>query len=135
LIGFLFIALVLALLGALVCSAAWAKHDPTPGRALAVGLACFTALAGAAILTLVAWVVSGLRCDEGCVTPPANWRADRDAWQWDAIGVLGFAGLALTMGAVVLTVRWRGANSWLGFLAPAACYLAALALYSSEAVL
>jgi hypothetical protein len=49
----------------------------------------------------------GLKCDDSCGTPPP-WRDDPNAWQWEAIGILGIAGLvcALVFFAAV-ALRWR----------------------------
>jgi hypothetical protein len=39
----------------------------------------------------------GLQCDDSCGEPPP-WRDDPNAWQWEALGILGIAGLACGLG-------------------------------------
>jgi len=65
------------------------------------GVSGFEALAGAF------WGFT-LKCDDTCGTPPP-WRDDPDAWQWDALGIVGLAGLGcalLFVACIALGRRW-----------------------------
>jgi hypothetical protein len=41
------------------------------------------------------WLVSALRCDEGCDEYSSSWHQNPDAWQWSALGLLGAGCFAL----------------------------------------
>lgn len=84
----------------------------------------------AILLTWVFSVLGGMGCDETCDETSLSWHRHRGAWQWDAVSLLGFAGLALTVIAAVLIAKRRTRSSWLALAAPAACYLGAWGLYS-----
>lgn len=88
------------------------------------------ALLLAILLTWVFFVLGGMGCDETCDETSLSWHRHRDAWQWDAVSLFGFAGLALTVAAAVLTAKRRTGSSWFAWAAPAACYVAAWTLYS-----
>ena len=66
-----------------------------------VAVSCFAALVG------LLWGF-GLKCDDSCSIGP-HWREDPQAWQWDAFGFIGLAGLGcalVLLAAVVFRLRW-----------------------------
>jgi hypothetical protein len=72
----------------------------TAGRVL-VGLAV---TAGAAFHALLWLFVAGFQCDESC--DGGSWQTTPGAWQWTAMGVLGFTSFVLTLVfAVAFAVR------------------------------
>jgi hypothetical protein len=86
----------------------------TAGRVL-VGLAV---TAGAAFHALLWLFVAGFQCDESC--DGGSWQTTPGAWQWTAMGVLGFASFVLAAGfAIALALR---GPRWvtIGFAAAAA---------------
>ena len=76
-------------------------------RAGSIALAtAIVIVSGFGMFTGVLWGF-GLKCDDSCSSGP-SWRDDPNAWQWEAIGILGIAGLACALvffAAVAL--RWR----------------------------
>ena len=72
--------------------------------------ACATVvyLVGTGIWMLYMGLLSALRCDDNCLAPQYvnSWRETTDAWQWSAVGWLGFVGAGLALIAVV--------GSWFG---------------------
>jgi hypothetical protein len=71
---------------------------------LATGIAAASCLA--ALIGLL-WGF-GLKCDDSCSIGP-HWREDPQAWQWDAFGIAGLAGLGcavVLLGAVAFRLRW-----------------------------
>jgi hypothetical protein len=77
-----------------------------------VAASCFAALIG------LVWGF-GLKCDDSCSIGP-QWREDPQAWQWDAFGFAGLAGLGcalVLLAAVVFRLRWLavcGLVAWAG---------------------
>jgi hypothetical protein len=72
----------------------------TAGRILA-GLAI---TAGAAYHALLWLFVAAFQCDESC--DGGSWQTTPGAWQWTAMGVLGFASFVLALAfAVAFAVR------------------------------
>jgi hypothetical protein len=84
-------------------------HSPalaTVGRVL-VGLAV---TAGAAYHALLWLFVAALQCDESC--DGGSWQVTPGAWQWTAMGVLGFASFVLTL-AFAVAFAVRSSPRWL----------------------
>src|SRR5690242_19020558 len=94
-------------------------------------------LAPATLNALICLFASGMACDDSCTLyagegtwPGVPWRDTADAWQWHAIGWLGFASFVFALlFAVSLHLRWRrlpiacfalacvtGLIPWLGLL-------------------
>jgi hypothetical protein len=85
--------MVLCLLIGLLCDAKGLNpvpslHGPAglaPSSRFALGL---LATLGATWSTVLAWLVNGMRCDDGCtrrdVDPGRGWRSYSDGWQYDA---------------------------------------------------
>jgi hypothetical protein len=66
-----------------------------------VAASCFAALIG------LLWGFA-LKCDDSC-SIGSHWREDPGAWQWDAFGIAGLAGLGcalVLLGAVAFRLRW-----------------------------
>jgi FtsH-binding integral membrane protein len=89
---------------------------PQPSRR-PIRLATATTLAlsllvtvGATWATLLAWLINGMRCDDGCTSratePGRGWRSYRDGWQYDA--QLTAALIALACAAAAMRFAWRG---------------------------
>jgi hypothetical protein len=74
--------------------------------------------AGAAVHGFFWLIVGGFSCDESC--DGGSWHGTPDAWQWQAMTVLGFASFMLAVGfAIALALR---GPRWvtIGFAAAAA---------------
>ena len=82
---------------------------------LATGI---VAASGLAALIGVFWGF-GLKCDDSCSVGP-HWREDPQAWQWEAFGMVGLAGLGcalVLMAALVFRLRWLAVcvlTAWAG---------------------
>jgi hypothetical protein len=64
------------------------------------------------------WVlVAGLQCDESC--DRGSWQGTPGAWQWSAMGWLGFASLLLAAAFAIALATRRGRRLTLGLLASA----------------
>ena len=101
----------------------------TPALRMAGRVAASVAIAALGLVTAAIWVfVGGFSCDESCTLltgegrrPGIPWQDAADAWQWTAIGWLGFATLVSALGcAIALHVpaaRRRRVPAALGSLA------------------
>ena len=78
----------------------------TAGRIL-VGL---IATVGAAYHALLWLFVAGFQCDESC--DGGSWQGTPGAWQWTAMGLLGFASFVLTL-ALAIAFAVRSSPRWL----------------------
>jgi hypothetical protein len=66
-----------------------------------VAASCFAALIG------LLWGF-GLKCDDSC-SIGSHWSESPESWQWDALGLLGLAGLGcalLLLAAIAFRLRW-----------------------------
>jgi hypothetical protein len=72
-----------------------------------VGLAI---TAGAAIHALLWLIIAGFSCDESC--DGGSWQGTPDAWQWTAMGALGFASFVLAL-AFAIAFAVRKSPRWL----------------------
>ena len=98
-------------------------HSPvlaTAGRIFA-GLAV---TAGAAYHALFWLFVAALPCDESC--DGGSWQGTPGAWQWTAMGVLGFASFVLAL-AFAIAFAVRSSPRWLTIGLAAAAAAAAIA--------
>jgi hypothetical protein len=85
------------------------------GRIL-VGLAVTAAAAFHSLLWLV---VAGFQCDESC--EGGSWQGTPGAWQWSAMGALGFASFLLTLAfAIAFAVRGSSRRLTVGLASAAA---------------
>ncbi len=82
-------------------------REPTTAQRILAVVGSVVALCGALFLELVAFILHGVRCNEGCDGPRGDWRYDEGAWQWDL--QLGWAtvGVMLAVGMVVLAALGR----------------------------
>jgi hypothetical protein len=82
------------------------QHRPGARAAsLVLGAGYWSASAFWAAVSLL---IAGMECDESCFES-SDWRHREGAWQWDAIGALGLAGLgAATAVALFVVARRRG---------------------------
>ena len=63
---------------------------------------------GFALLLGLLWGL-GLKCDDAC-SPHRGWRGDPDAWQWNAIAVLGV--VTFVAGFALVVFVWRRRPVW-----------------------
>jgi hypothetical protein len=92
----------------------------TAGR-IFVGL---IATAGAAFHALLWLFVAGFQCDESC--DGGSWQTTPGAWQWTAMGALGFASFVLTL-ALAIAFAVRSSPRWLTLGLAAAAAVTAIA--------
>ena len=80
-------------------------------RRSAKALAILAITAAAALNSLLALFVFGMRCDEGCSDYPRNWHEDASAWQWDAQLAVAGVGVLGTVWTTIAIARgtWRSA--------------------------
>ena len=81
---------------------------------------------GSVFWALSMFFVAGLSCDDHC-SAFGGWINDRHAWQWNALGALGAAGVVLAVGAIFLRRR-SVPLAFIAFLVDLAVFLASVAL-------
>jgi hypothetical protein len=98
----------------------------TAGRILA-GIAVTIAAGIHAFFWLI---VAGFECDESC--GGTSWHGTPGAWQWSALGWLGFASLGLAL-AFAIALAVRSSPRWLTIGLAAAAATTAIAPWVSNA--
>jgi hypothetical protein len=94
----------------------------TAGRIL-LGVATTAVAAAHAGLWLL---VAGFQCDESCEETSASWHSTPGAWQWTAMGALGFASFVLAL-AFAISLAVRSSPRWLTIGLAAAAAATAIA--------
>jgi hypothetical protein len=102
--------IALALLAVFVTLALYAvgmqyAREGAQWGAWVASLASLVAAAGALFLTIGAFVVSSLKCDESCSDHAARWRQSATAWQWDVMFLFAIGGFVATSVFVAFTIR------------------------------
>jgi hypothetical protein len=98
-----------------------APHERRAERITGI-VASVVTLLGALFLTFIAWIVSGLTCDESCAEGSGQWDDNPDAWQWDFQLLWALAGLGLAIAMVALAAQGRSRAATIAFLATLLTY-------------